>query len=283
MMKSTIFSTATSVALSLPALFFIMSDAWADTYYLSGSRAGKSAQHYEEFKDSKAFDAFNKRYGGTVVNLQYAYGPRGIIGVKDDITYRAHLVGDKKRYSVFKVQVEKKDESTGNVVTKELVLKSGKEVSDFCADLRTTTNSTHRYDFASTSLYSYAYWQIEKETIAVAYEIAYDKDSKLAEDGKNSTPGITYAFCPGPWNWAPDKAHEKEDRGISEVKFTDPDSYEVTCVNTKTPKAIFKLDSKTIGESHWSNGALKLDFTVTSETPTLHQLNEQVGAKYCPM
>gem|GEM_PF-4029206 len=125
--------------------------------------------------------------------------------------------------------------------------------------------------------------KLDHYTIAVAYEIAYDKESKLAEDGKNSTPGIAYAFCPSPWNWAPDKAYEKEDRGISEVKFTEPDSYEVTCVNTQTPKAIFKLASKTIGESHWSNDALKLDFTVTSEAPTLHQLNEQVGAKYCPI
>jgi|GEM_PF-4877632 len=165
MMKSTIFSTVTSVALSRPALCFTMADACADTYYLSGSQAGKSAQHYEEFKDSHAFDAFNKTYDGTVVKLQYAYGPRGVTGVKDDITYRAHLVGDKKRYGVFKVQVEKKDESTEGVVTKELVLKSKEKVSDFCADLRTTTNSKHRYDFASTSLYSYAYWQIEKETM----------------------------------------------------------------------------------------------------------------------
>lgn len=146
-------------------------------------------------------------------------------------------------------------------------------------------NQMREYLYTDTPLVYVSDWGGGiRKVIAVAYNIAYDTGStEQSADGK-STPAVRHHFCPNEWGWAPSSywggSNEDEFKGIRTSRLTEA-GYEVTCMDshnypttTFSPHPLFK--------DFWTNGKQSFTFW-TGRKITEHELNRQLGARYCPV
>lgn len=284
-MKSNLINTVISLTLFLTACF-AMSDAYADAYLYGNSVAkdyfgNDRTSKYFIYVHKSAFDDFNKKYSdGENRPDKIGFLGSAIEEKKGIHKYYGRLNGEKKRFGVYKVQ-----KKTADGVLKDLVLESKEQAEAFCNDLLALANAQGKRK--SDVIYVYDYYGTIERIIAVGYQIAYDTGSKLAEDKVSSTPARKYVFCPHPWDkkkWKlePGIADENENTGIRKVDFRESEYYDVTCMNAPPDSlpVTFTLNSKT---GQWSDQESGKSYPVNSDKPTLHQLNEQIGAKFCPM
>jgi hypothetical protein len=288
--------TATSLALSLSILGFSVPNAYADVVFLTVyDKDGNRHGIVNDWDSHKEFVDFNKKYLNGAGEF--------IIGGTWDTGYHVALPNSSKRTGVRKLAL--KD---------DMAFASREAAKDFCDELANLGVAISRrpivIDTKATPRPGYSVMlsdidRIINRVIAVPYEIAYGKGSQEAEDKQTSTKARKYFFCPNPGDWMPNPNKggddENESTGIRKVDLreeqvgdTKIQYYDVTCMNTPLGSApiTFKL-LKTVGGSTQWRGVKPADpddkfpyvyyYWVTSSTPTLHQLNEQVGAQYCPM
>lgn len=273
-MKLSISRSTVSTILSIGILGFSASNAFADSVIMHGTP-----------DSNEVFSAFSAQYFGNAayVNEYALYTPSGFgVVVPPPIKYSHEIVlpGYQKRYRVFKLQTS--TDGLQNGPRKDLVFQSKEDAENFCKVLGARTlNKFSQQELSPDSQPNSIYvWDKiwPKRVIAVGYSIAYGAGSQPTADGK-STPAQKHVFCANPWNWQPDGYwdDENEATGIKESVLND-NAYEVTCMNVQKPKATFWLSA----DAKWANKTQTYTInTVNAVYPTLHELNEKVGAPYC--
>ena len=284
------FNKAALLALSLSC--FTLPEVYAGDLHLNVYEKGVGTDHGDWYtvksKDgiNYKFSEFNDTYLGGAGKLEFFQYTTGY-----GWWYKLMLPTTRKRHKVHTLNLKEKGSKRiehGVVVRDEKVFESKEAAKEFCGALAQLGADVHNYknkkiDASGALFLSFDQLGFDKSVVAVPYEIAYGNDSKLAADGENSTKSRRHYFCTNPFGWEPNPnkgEDENELVGIREASFN-AGTYTVVCMNTEKPKTTFFESGSVLGESYWSNGPLS--YPVTSNTPTLHQLNKQVGAEYCPM
>lgn len=262
-----------AVVFSFFATSFIAQNACADAYFrIEDSKTGKYdwVAILSNWGNYDQIYRLNGTYFGNAMDFEdHSWG----FNIK-----WVRFPGHYKRFGVFKVEKSVNGQKDGS--REDLSLSSKEEADRFCGDL-ISANKNASSVFVSDSGGGV------KQVIAVAYRIAYDTGSTLSSDGNKSTPAQKHVICPNPWKWGlnPSKItgggnDENESTGILASNLTDAkDGYEVKCMNSTSS---YFLPSKDL-PGYWTNGKLENTYKVYVDNPTEHQLNVNVGSKYCPV
>jgi hypothetical protein len=310
-MKSTTLKQALSLCLSISATFFVASNAHAnfeDSYlYLHDGiyddTLPSAWKGYDtESQAKEALKAISDAAEGIKKTVGYAaYLNNCIFGLCKPYfnsgngkwffnTISLSLPGYQKRDYVFKLQ--KSANGVWNGPRTDLVFDSYKDADQFCKDLTTIAGTL--YGRKSGSQIGVRHGFI-KRSIAVAYWIAYDTGSQEEKDttGKGtgtSTRAQKNVICTNPWDWIPNPrwADENELTGIqkSDLRNTEDGHryYDVACMDKKGYPATTFWHYGLVGKNHrWTNGVKYIETSFSPDSATLHQLNVQIGAKYCPV
>lgn len=250
---------------------------------MSPTRREKKQSIIAHSEYNTKWDEFNKTYFNG--KGSWTFG-----GTQKNPGYHVTLPNSEKRRKVRTLDLKE----VVNDTVKERIFTSKKAARAFCQEIAQLGVNVHRayIDIGPEAPVSLSDVDriLDDRVIAVPYWIDYGKDSQLAEDGQNSTKALKYYFCPNPDNWKPDASKgesENESTGISTVSLTQGQygpEYNVTCMDEKIPPITFRLKSTHKWWSVWRMTNLPYnEYGVPSPSPTMHQLNVELGTKYCPV
>lgn len=223
----------------------------------------------------------NEAYFGNAMSTRKAH----------DGLYYTVLPGYRKRYGVFKLQksmaIEKDFPNDGNGPRVDLIFDTKEQAEALCQKLISYGS------FGGSDESVLVLNGIYEEVVAVAYKIAYDTGSQPSSNGK-SKPAQKHVFCKNPWKAKPAEIFsgspfidqwnvkdEDESKGIKTSALTEA-GYDVTCMSHPiNPGTHFERVNSV--PKLWTNGTREGTIYVSSDTPTEHELNGQLGAAYCPV
>lgn len=241
-----------------------MSSVYADNFLSGAGGEDKDLPVAYPTNMTARFNELNEKYlgnGGDLVHASFS-----------ETHYIIKVPGYQKRPGVFKFQKLIADYKKGP--REDLVFDSKEDALGFCDYLfETAQKATSGSKYASIHI-SDTYAAPVRKAIAVPYWIDYDEGSEPTADGK-STPAQKHVMCPNWKGWALDSRwnDENESTGVKKSEF-DNVHYDVECVADKPATSFYRGPAM-----YWTNGSQH--YVVSTNNVTLHQLNEQVGAKYC--
>lgn len=246
-----------------------IANAWLD--YQTFDAAGNPLLSYFVLNDQDV-DTLNKNYFDNGIMHYPAENPG---------TDYVYLPGYTKRYGVFKLQKGSKEE--------DLILASKAAAMGLCKDMVKFLGNHFQLYGDTTVFVSHPFQSIE-QSIAVAYWIAYDGDSTETADG-GSTRMQKHIICPNPFGETLKPSNdldENELEGIQKVDLKTVNGlqhYFIVCMNDKmndkTEPIDFVSDPSGYVWTWTKEDGTKKVYRISTVDKRLHQINKQVGGKYC--
>jgi hypothetical protein len=277
-MKLAIFKSVVALAVSLSMSYLAMPDVRAENEIVTlGISSSGYTRGYMDDQVAQQLDYLNKTY----LNNALSYYKNESLNHH----YQVRLPGKRKRFGVFMLE---KDVPTGTGPQRApLVLDTKKQTEDLCTKLQLAAmyNADDKYlpPIFAADWFGAPYGD-PGEVIAVAYSIAYNKGFSQAKADGTSTTASKYKFCQNPYDAVPgDDDDENDATGIINYGLRQEkggNEYDVTCFNPRKKPTTFWLKQMARNPPAWTNDGVT-EYHVTSSSPSLHQLNEQVGSCYC--